>query len=209
MGETVFGAPFPVPPLAAECQQALSAALPIDYLPRDITTAGAAERFNKEDAHLRRVLRDALALAIALNRTLVLPRMLCYCDNIWKEMKHCRVGGAFGMTLPFDCPADHIINLPRWFAGDVRADPAAASHRTARAADEHTTARREHAAAARSHAPPLPPPPPLQSIKAMQVQAWRRCAGMPERDAKQGFVTVLDTLIGVGWRESSVDEATV
>ena len=43
-------------------------------------------------AHLRRVLRDALALAIALNRTLVLPRMLCYCDNIWKEMKHCRVG---------------------------------------------------------------------------------------------------------------------
>ena len=41
--------------------------------------------------------------------------MLCYCDNIWKEMKHCRVGGAFGMTLPFDCPADHILNLPAWF----------------------------------------------------------------------------------------------
>jgi len=38
------------------------------------------------------VLRDSLAFAIALNRTLVLPRMLCYCDNIWKEMKHCRVG---------------------------------------------------------------------------------------------------------------------
>ena len=65
------------------------------------------------------VLRDALGYAIALNRTLVLPRMLCYCDNIWKEMKHCRVGGAFGMTLPFDCPADHIINLPRWFQGDL------------------------------------------------------------------------------------------
>ena len=43
--------------------------------------------------------------------TLVLPRMVCYCDNIWKEMKHCRVGGAFGMTLPFDCPADHILPL--------------------------------------------------------------------------------------------------
>jgi hypothetical protein len=26
-------------------------------------------------------------------------------------MKHCRVGGAFGMTLPFDCPADHILPL--------------------------------------------------------------------------------------------------
>jgi len=21
--------------------------------------------------------------------------------------------------LPFDCPADHIINLPRWFSGDL------------------------------------------------------------------------------------------
>ena len=68
---------------------------------------------------LRAVLRDALALAITLNRTLVLPRMLCYCDNIWKEMKHCRVGGAFGMTLPFDCPADHIINLPHWFSTEM------------------------------------------------------------------------------------------
>ncbi len=96
-----------------------AAALPIDYLSRECTTADAADRFNKEDAHLRVVLRDALALAIALNRTLVLPRMLCYCDNIWKEMKHCRVGGAFGMTLPFDCPADHILNLPAWFRKDV------------------------------------------------------------------------------------------
>ena len=96
-----------------------AASLPIDYLPGNVTTAEAAERFNREEAQLRRVLRDALGLAIALNRTLIMPRMLCYCDNIWKEMKHCRVGGAFGMTLPFDCPADHIINLPRWFQGDL------------------------------------------------------------------------------------------
>jgi len=95
------------------------AALPIDYLPGNITTGQAADRFNLEEGQLRPVLRDALALAIALNRTLVLPRMLCYCDNIWKEMKHCRVGGAFGMTLPFDCPADHILNLPRWFSPDM------------------------------------------------------------------------------------------
>jgi len=96
-----------------------AATLPIDYLPGNCTTAEAADRFNREEAHARRVLRDALALAIALNRTLILPRMMCYCDNIWKEMKHCRVGGAFGMTLPFDCPADHILNLPRWFQGDL------------------------------------------------------------------------------------------
>jgi hypothetical protein len=96
-----------------------AATLPIDYLPGNVTTAQAADRFNREETQLRTVLRDALALAIALNRTLVLPRMLCYCDNIWKEMKHCRVGGAFGMTLPFDCPADHILNLPRWFQSEL------------------------------------------------------------------------------------------
>ena len=66
------------------------AALPIDTLPNSVTTAEAAGRFNKEDSHLRETLRDALGLATALNRTLVLPRMLCYCDNIWKEMKHCK-----------------------------------------------------------------------------------------------------------------------
>jgi len=96
-----------------------AAALPISFLPGNVTTAAAAARFNLEEAHMRPVLRDAIGLAIALNRTLVLPRMLCYCDNIWKEMKHCRVGGAFGMTLPFDCPADHILNLPSWFSNDM------------------------------------------------------------------------------------------
>ena len=52
-----------------------AASLPIDYMSSTCTTGEAAERFNKEEAHLRRVLRDALAFAIALNRTLVLPRM--------------------------------------------------------------------------------------------------------------------------------------
>ena len=40
-------------------------------MPSTCTTAEAAERFNKEEGHLRRVLRDSLAFAIALNRTLV------------------------------------------------------------------------------------------------------------------------------------------
>ncbi|KAL1518521.1 hypothetical protein AB1Y20_002810 [Prymnesium parvum] len=93
-----------------------AATLPLTFLFSNVTTSDAADRFNLEEAHMRPVLRDALALAISLNRTLVLPRMVCYCDNIWKEMKHCRVGGAFGMTLPFDCPADHILNLPAWFS---------------------------------------------------------------------------------------------
>ena len=53
-----------------------AASLPIDYMSSTCTTGEAAERFNKEEAHLRRELRDALAFAIALNRTLVLPRML-------------------------------------------------------------------------------------------------------------------------------------
>lgn len=50
--------------------------LPVDVLPADVTTRQAAQRFNKEEAHLRTTLRDALGLAVALNRTLVLPRMM-------------------------------------------------------------------------------------------------------------------------------------
>ena len=55
-----------------------------------------------------------LALAIALNRTLVLPAALCYCDLNWAEMRACRVPGAEAMPLPFECPIDHLLELPAW-----------------------------------------------------------------------------------------------
>ena len=41
-----------------------------------------------------RVLQALLAIGKLTGRRVILPRMLCYCDFLWKEMKHCRVGGA-------------------------------------------------------------------------------------------------------------------
>ena len=65
-------------------------------------------------------LRDALALARALRRTLVLPRWLCYCDRLWSpsdDIFHfgCMYPGAQdGKFLPFVCPMDHILSPTDW-----------------------------------------------------------------------------------------------
>ena len=58
------------------------------------------------------MLRALLGIGKALGREVILPRMLCYCDYMWKEMKACRVGGAETMRLPFDCPMDHVLDTP-------------------------------------------------------------------------------------------------
>ena len=68
-----------------------------------MTTVEAAERFNREEAQ-QVGCYATLGLAIALNRTLIMPRMLCYCDNIWKEMSALPCRRRLGMTLPFDLP---------------------------------------------------------------------------------------------------------
>ena len=65
-------------------------------------------------------LRDALALARALRRTLVLPRWLCYCDRLWSpsdDIFHfgCMYPGAQdGKFLPFVCPMDHVLSPTDW-----------------------------------------------------------------------------------------------
>ena len=65
-------------------------------------------------------LRDALALARALGRTLVLPRWTCYCDRLWSpsdDIFHfgCMYPGAQdGNFLPFDCPMDHVLSPTAW-----------------------------------------------------------------------------------------------
>ena len=70
-------------------------------------------------------LRDALALARALKRTLVLPRWTCYCDRLWSpsdDIFHfgCMYPGAQdGDFLPFTCPMDHVLSPFDWEASDV------------------------------------------------------------------------------------------
>lgn len=65
-------------------------------------------------------LRDALALALALGRTLVLPRWTCYCDRLWSgsdDIFHfgCMYPGSQdGNFVPFGCPMDHVLSPVAW-----------------------------------------------------------------------------------------------
>ena len=67
----------------------------------------------------RLTVRNALAIAEALGRTLVLPSARCYCDKIWNNLNACRAPGAETFVLPYDCPMDHIYDLPAWFKSDA------------------------------------------------------------------------------------------
>ena len=68
-------------------------------------------------------LRDALALARALKRTLVLPRWTCYCDRLWAgsdnivAMKCMYPGSQQDNFLPFECPMDHVLSPAAWRCG--------------------------------------------------------------------------------------------
>ena len=67
------------------------------------------------EAHQREMLRDAFVLALALNRTLVLPEMTCFCDRYWWLTHACRMPGAESMPLPIACPLDHLYEIGRWY----------------------------------------------------------------------------------------------
>ena len=76
-------------------------------------------------------LRDALALATTLGRTLILPRWTCYCDRLWSgsdDIFHfgCMYPGAQdGKFVPFVCPMDHVLSPAAWArAGQAYRDAA-------------------------------------------------------------------------------------
>jgi hypothetical protein len=54
-------------------------------------------------------LRHALALATILGRTLILPRLWCGLDRYWAP--HAGTIPGARTTLPFACPADHVLRL--------------------------------------------------------------------------------------------------
>lgn len=70
-------------------------------------------------AALRRVLRNAFALAEATGRVLVLPELRCYCERFWWLLEDCRVAGAQSMALPFVCPFDFVFEPFWWDALNV------------------------------------------------------------------------------------------
>ena len=91
----------------------------------------------------RRVLQ-LLLLGAALNRTALLPPLRCHCDLGWTSMTACRQPGAEGMALPFECPLDHLIDLPRWHTQRTFrwSPPRHLQHRSARRGGAHPSTRR-------------------------------------------------------------------
>lgn len=88
--------------------------LPKELLANAGPRTGKADLANAE-GHFKLVnhqlaqVRDALALASVLNRTLVLPEFWCGLDRWWAPHPGTIPGSKF--DLPFRCPADHILDL--------------------------------------------------------------------------------------------------
>lgn len=57
------------------------------------------------------------ALALALNRTLVLPKMLCFCAKNWYMTDHCRILGDHFTTLPFTCSLSQLLRTKKTVSG--------------------------------------------------------------------------------------------
>lgn len=76
---------------------------------------------NAVDRHVAAVsfyylsIRNALAIAHILNRTLILPPFTCYCDKYWWSLTEpCRMPGVDEDPPYSPCPLDHVLNLPAW-----------------------------------------------------------------------------------------------
>ncbi|EOD35190.1 hypothetical protein EMIHUDRAFT_441009, partial [Emiliania huxleyi CCMP1516] len=105
-----------VPPAVAA---ALGAARSAGQSPNHIGVHAAALRGYLAE------LRDALALARALRRTLVLPRWTCYVDKLWAGsdniigMGFMYPGSQDAPFLPFACPMDHVLSPAAWAKAEV------------------------------------------------------------------------------------------
>ncbi|GLC41336.1 hypothetical protein PLESTM_001185000 [Pleodorina starrii] len=52
----------------------------------------------------------AVRLAAVSNRSVIMPKLACYCDKYWTELDKCRVPGATQTRIPFLCPMDHVLD---------------------------------------------------------------------------------------------------
>jgi hypothetical protein len=64
-----------------------------------------------------------VAVARALNRTLLFPRAACYCERSWAPLLRCRLLAVAAMRLPFECPFDHMANPTLWEKSGVSFRP--------------------------------------------------------------------------------------
>ncbi|KAG2482950.1 hypothetical protein HYH03_018175 [Edaphochlamys debaryana] len=52
----------------------------------------------------------ALRVAAVTNRSVIIPKLACYCDKYWTELDKCRVPGALQTRIPYLCPMDHVMD---------------------------------------------------------------------------------------------------
>ncbi|GLC56233.1 hypothetical protein PLESTB_001082500 [Pleodorina starrii] len=55
----------------------------------------------------------ALAAALITNRTLVMPRFLCYCSKNWYQTQACRINNEELSTFPFVCALSHVLRVKK------------------------------------------------------------------------------------------------
>ena len=65
------------------------------------------------DSIQRKAVQKAMLLALVLNRTLILPKLQCFCDRSWWLTEQCRFPGV-SMELPFECPTDILFTTSLW-----------------------------------------------------------------------------------------------
>eukprot|EP00850_Spirogloea_muscicola_P015991 SM000127S26607 [mRNA] locus=s127:25293:28790:+ [translate_table: standard] len=83
-------------------------------LPPTILDLPMDQRHRAALQHYYEAIRNALILAKLLNRTLILPRVTCFCDRWWDSLTApCRAPGA-DVEPPFDCPIDYLLDPGVW-----------------------------------------------------------------------------------------------
>ncbi|WIA11573.1 hypothetical protein OEZ85_011679 [Tetradesmus obliquus] len=66
---------------------------------------------NRAIDHQLQQLYHALGLALALNRTLLMPAMSCLCVRGWFPNEACRLPGDSRSSLPFHCTGDQVFDI--------------------------------------------------------------------------------------------------
>ncbi|KAK3274284.1 hypothetical protein CYMTET_17531, partial [Cymbomonas tetramitiformis] len=83
-------------------------------LQRAMAQLSLIEKHMRAAAFYRLSVRNALAVAQALGRILIVPAFQCFCDRWWgNALPECIIPGS-DQVLPYQCPMDHLFYLPHW-----------------------------------------------------------------------------------------------
>eukprot|EP00850_Spirogloea_muscicola_P000330 SM000001S04732 [mRNA] locus=s1:1888699:1891984:+ [translate_table: standard] len=83
-------------------------------LPPTVLDLPMDQRHQSALQHYYEATCNALILAKLLNRTLILPKVTCFCDRWWDSLTApCRAPGA-DVEPPFDCPIDYFLDPAVW-----------------------------------------------------------------------------------------------